>query len=501
MNRETNIQAMRSRPGPFDILVIGGGSIGLGVALDASLRGYDVALVERGDFASGTSSKSTKLIHGGLRYLKQGNISLVKESLRERERLLTNAPSLVSPLGFVIPSANAWTRAYYRLGLAAYDLLAGSKTLANSSGLSASGVERLLPYAKAEFFKGGNLYFDARFDDARLCLTLATGASRHGAVLANYAAATGLVKDGDGRVRGAAVRDEETGETFDIRATVVLNACGPWSDAVRRLDESGADAMIVPSQGAHLVFDRAALPGEHAMMIPKTDDGRILFAIPFGQSVIVGTTDTALDRVPDEPVAMSSEVEFILRTLNRHVRDPLERSDIRSVFAGIRPLVRSGPATRTSKIARNHVVRVSPGSSLVTVTGGKWTTYRQIAQDAVDACERVGGFEPSRCETSTHSLEPYVPPVFDRPSGERVHDAVDLSDADIARMVEHEMCRTVEDVLARRRRLLIEDAAASLGCAERVARVLASALGRDAAWIAGEIDRFSRVARACLPPA
>ena len=288
MNRDRSINEFTDRDEPFDILIIGGGSTGLGIALDASLRGHDVALIERGDFASGTSSKSTKLIHGGLRYLKQGNIPLVRESLRERELLLRNASSIVTPLGFVLPCYDLWTSASYALGLGAYDFLAGSKTLAKSRPLNAARVLEVLPGLREEGLRGGRLYFDAQFDDARLALTVAVAASSNGATLANYVRATGLTKDASGKVTGATATDGVSGRELHIRARCVVNASGPWADAVRALDTPDSAPMIVPSQGAHLVFDRADFGFEHALMIPKTPDGRILFAMPFGPSLIVG---------------------------------------------------------------------------------------------------------------------------------------------------------------------------------------------------------------------
>lgn len=499
MNRDTSIETLKGRDEPFDILVIGGGSTGAGVALDAALRGYSVALIERGDFAGGTSSKSTKLIHGGLRYLKQGNISLVRESLRERERLLRNAPSLVTPLGFVIPCYERWTSFQYAVGLKLYDALSGSKTLAKARGLSAEEVARVLPRVRETGLRSGRLYFDAQFDDAGLVLALVSASVDAGAVASNYVGATGLLKDSNGRVMGVQAKDEETGEAFEIRAKAVVNAAGPWADSVRRMDDESSPEMIVPSQGTHLVFDREVMGSDHALMIPKTKDGRILFAIPFQGSLIVGTTDTKLPSMPDEPVAQNSEISFILETLNPYLREPVSREDVRAVFTGVRPLVRSGESQDTSKIARNHVVRVSKGSSLVTVTGGKWTTYRQIAEDAVDRAAGVAGLESRPCETADHSLEPHVPPDVERSADERIDRRINLSEADVQRMVDHEMALHVEDVLARRRRALILDARACADVAPTVAGLIANRRGLDVEWADRETERFQAAVGHALP--
>ena len=496
MNRHTAIATLRASAGSeaerLDLLIIGGGSIGLGTALDASLRGYRVGLVERRDFGAGTSSRSTKLIHGGLRYLKQGNVALVRESLRERELLLRNAPSLVEPLGFVIPGYSRATDLYYRVGLKAYDLLAGSRTLEKARGLDAAEVSGCLPYLRCEGLTGGNLYHDAQFDDARLALTLARAATAEGSAVANYLSAVEFRREGD-RIVGIEARDEEGGETFPVEARAVLLATGPWTDELRALDDPDARGMIVPSQGTHLVFDRADLPAEHALMIPRTEDGRILFVIPFGESVIAGTTDVALDAVPDEPVATPDEIDFILRTLNGYLREPLGREHVRSVFAGVRPLVRAGGGSDTSRLARNHVVRVSERSGLVVVAGGKWTTYRQIAEDAVDAAVRSGGLGESPCRTHDHSLEPHIP-ATPNPEGERLHPALPLGEADIEEMARRQMARRAEDVLARRTRALVHDASACSEVAPPVAAALARALGRDDSWAAREAESMRALA-------
>lgn len=460
---------------PWDMAVIGGGATGLGAAVDAASRGLKVVLIEQGDFAQATSSRSTKLIHGGVRYLKQGNLSLVRDALHERGLLLRNASHLVHPLPFVIPAYATGERLFYGTGLKVYDMLAGKLGIAPSRVLSHEETLARLPGIRAEGLRGGVLYHDAQFDDAGLAISLARTLALLGGAPVNYLKVIALEKG------GLRALDLESGREHEIRAKVFINATGVFADEVRRLDEPSCEPMLAPSQGAHLVLTRGFLPGENALMIPKTDDGRVLFAIPWLGRVLLGTTDTPVDRPVMEPVPLESEVEFLLHHAKRYLRRPPELTNVQSMFAGLRPLVKQSAARKTSALSRDHVIRISE-HGLVTITGGKWTTYRRMGEDAVNAALKVAElpFRPSR----TESLELVKP---------------DSEPDPVLRAIRSEMARTVEDVLARRIRELFLDARASVTQAPRVAAVLATELGKDADWENGQIEAFRRLASTYLP--
>jgi glycerol-3-phosphate dehydrogenase len=478
--------------GRWDVAIIGGGATGLGAALDAASRGYRTVLLEAHDFAKGTSSRSTKLVHGGVRYLERGEVGLVREALHERSLLLRNAPGLVHARDFLVPAYRWWTRPYYALGLKAYDLLAGRKNLQHSRSVGRDEALRLIPTLERADLRGGVVYQDGQFDDARLAIALARTAWDRGASVLNYVAATGLIRQ-HRHCAGVEARDAETGETFAIRARVVVNAAGVFADEVRRLDDPSARPMVRPSQGAHVVLDRAFLPGETALLVPKTDDGRVLFAIPWLGKVLVGTTDTAVESAPIEPRPLPEEVAYILDYAGRYLdRDP-GAGDVLSTFAGLRPLVDPGGDPKaTAKLSREHVLAVSD-SGLVTITGGKWTTYRRMAADAVDRAAEVGGLERRPCVTEALRL---IVETGGLPEG-----AAPVSDAAVAWAARHEMARTVEDVLARRTRDLFLDARGALAAAPAVAAALASALGRDDAWREAQVRAFRELAAAYLPGA
>jgi glycerol-3-phosphate dehydrogenase len=459
---------------PWDVVVIGGGATGVGVALDAASRGYSTVLVERGDFAQGTSSRSTKLIHGGVRYLRQGNVSLVLESLRERAVLRKNAPHLVRDLPFVVPIYDWWEGPFYGAGLKVYDLLAGRHGFGRSHLLSREETCTRIPTIEREGLRGGIVYHDGQFDDARLVIELAKTASREGATVLNYMRAESFLTRAEA-IEGIVARDVETGVARELRARVVINATGAFCDDVRRLEDQSVDAMIQPSQGIHLVLDRSFLPRESAIMVPHTDDGRVLFVIPWRERVLVGTTDTALERLDAEPVPFAHEIDFLLEHAGRYLSRAPSRSDVLSAFAGIRPLVKNTERMSTASLARDHVIHVSRGG-LVTITGGKWTTYRKMAEDAVDQAAEIGGLPEHPCRTR------------DLPIGDRRKSAPDPSTTEEA--VRKEMARTVEDVLARRTRDLILDAKASAGRAPQVARDLARILGRNEDWEKQQIERY-----------
>jgi glycerol-3-phosphate dehydrogenase len=508
--RELLLQRL-GEPREWDLAIIGGGATGLGVALDAAVRGLSVVLVESHDFAAGTSSRATKLAHGGVRYLAQGDIGLVREALHERGALLANAPHVAQRLPFVMPAYRWWERGFYGVGLKAYDALAGRQGLGGTEWLDARRTRELLPgvrtHGSVGALQGGVRYWDGQFDDARLALLLARTAAARGALVVNHAAATGLVRE-RGQVRGVHVRCALSGAEATLAARCVVNATGVWVDAVRALDrDDGAPPalpMVAPSQGVHLVVDRAFMPGHHAMLVPKTADGRVLFAVPWLGKTILGTTDTPRTDLPREPVPFVDEVAFILSEAGRYLDRAPSPADVRSAWVGLRPLVRPAAVQdggETKAISREHTVSIAP-SGLVTVTGGKWTTYRAMAEDVLARAMRRG-LLPQRPGGVTARL-PLVGAAPGRPLAEPPGEHLYGSEAGVLRALpgaerwlwrdpesgqgalseamvrfaaRHEMAQTVEDVLARRCRLLFLDAAEAARQADGVAAILAEELG------------------------
>jgi glycerol-3-phosphate dehydrogenase len=505
MKRADQIARLRAGEA-FDVAVIGGGATGLGVALDAAARGFRVLLAEATDFAKGTSSRATKLVHGGVRYLAQGNIGLVREALSERAKLLANAPHLAQPLAFVMPSYRWWERGFYGVGLKMYDALAGRRGLGDTQFLSAAQTTALLPTLRRDGLAGGVKYWDGQFDDARLALALARSAHAQGACVLNHCPVDALIRDG-GRLRGVVLHDAETGERFRVNAGCVVNAAGVWVDAIRVMDaEPGAAPrapMVAPSQGVHLAVDRDFLAGDHALLVPRTRDGRVLFAVPWLGKTLLGTTDTPRSDLPAEPEPFHEEVAFILDEAGRILARAPTRADVRSVWVGLRPLVRpvddDDAPSDTKSLSREHVVRVGR-SGLVTVTGGKWTTYRAMAEDVLAHCFDAGLLPPR-----PGSATAYLPLIgaprrgepLTQPPGEHLYGTEaralhalpgadrwlwrdgggGLSEAMVRFAARLEMARTVEDVLARRCRLLFLDAARAASLADEVGLLLREELG------------------------
>lgn len=475
MNRDESLQRIAGQRDPWDIAVIGGGATGMGIAVDAASRGYSVVLLEQSDFGKGTSSRSTKLVHGGVRYLQQGNISLVMEALKERGLLLQNAPHLVHDLEFIVPNYAWWEAPFYGIGLKVYDLLAGKYGFGPSQILSREEVLERIPTLSQDGLRGGVKYHDGQFDDARLLIDLAQTAATHGACLLNYARVDSFVKGSDGFVSGVNFRDVETGASHTLHARCVINATGPFCDELRRADEPNAATMIAPSQGVHIVLPRDFLPGDTAIMVPHTRDGRVMFAIPWHGHAVVGTTDTPIPAATLEPTPQEQEIEFILETASDYLAKRPTRGDILSVFTGIRPLVKAGEASNTAALSRDHTIHIS-SSGLLTIVGGKWTTYRRMAEDAVDHAIVLGHLDERPCVTRELRIR--------APESE-----------DLAWQIQHEMARTIEDVLARRTRLLFLNARAALEQAPAVVRVLAQELGRDEAWQQAQLSAFRETAR------
>jgi glycerol-3-phosphate dehydrogenase len=519
MNRDEMLGRLQRHTGPWDIVVIGGGATGIGIAVDAASRGYSVVLLEQSDFGKGTSSRSTKLVHGGVRYLQQGNISLVREALRERAILLRNAPHVVSNLPLVVPAYAHWERAFYGVGLTAYDLLAGRSGFGRSSILSRGATLARLPGLQHEGLKGGVLYYDGQFDDARLLVNLAQTAGEHGAVLLNYARVNG-VSTTNGRVDGVAAVDDERGEELRIAARVVINATGAFADGIRKLVAPTADPMIAPSQGAHVVLDRSFLPGSTALMVPRVGDGRVMFAIPWQGHTLVGTTDTPIPSPLLEPRPLREEVDFLLGTAARYFRRAPHASDVLSVFAGVRPLIRRGETRITAALARDHTIDVAP-SGLITTTGGKWTTYRHMAEQTVDRASVSGGLPMRKCVTAGlhvhgfdagsdrhHDLAGYgadAAAIRELARGvpelaQSLDSRVVYTGAEVVWAARREMARTVEDVLARRSRALFLNARAAVRMAPAVARVLARELRRDPAWERRQVADFDLLAESYMVP-
>ncbi len=522
MQREAMLRKIRERREPWDIAVIGGGATGVGVAVDAASRGLDVVLVEAHDFGKGTSSRSTKLVHGGVRYLEQGNVPLVMSALKERGLLRKNAPHLVHDLAFVVPNYSWWEAPFYGIGLKLYDLLAGKYGFGPSKLLSKEETLERLPALEPDELRGGVVYYDGQFDDARLLIHLAMTAADHGGALVNYCPATGLMRDPDGYVNGVTARDAESGEELAIPARIVVNATGVFTDSIRRMADPGADPLMVTSQGIHLVFDRSFLKGDTALMVPRTSDGRVLFVIPWHGHAVAGTTDTPVDAPSLEPRPLEEEIGFILETASRYLTRPPSRNDVLSVYVGLRPLVKG--EGKTSALSRDHILHVDT-SGLLTITGGKWTTYRHMAEDCVDHCITLGRLRDEPCKTRDLPIHGYVENGSGRSGAEIEGDEFDpltlygtdgeairtlekedpwlagqldpqlpYTGAEIVWAARAEMARTVEDALARRTRALFLNASSAAAMAPAAAKLLSKELGRDGAWVDAQIAEFLQLA-------
>lgn len=477
----------------WDICIIGGGATGLGTALDAASRGLKTVLFEQYDFAKGTSSKSTKLVHGGVRYLQQGNIKLVMEALKERGLLLKNAPHLVHNQKFIVPNYKWWEKPFYGIGLKIYDWMAGKLGLGPSELLSKEETLALVPTLDAEGLTGGVVYHDGQFDDARLAISIAQTAVQHGAVVLNYFPVTGLLKMQQ-NVCGVWAKDSQTGKEWEVKSKVVINATGVFTDAIMKMDNPKHENIISPSQGIHLVVDKEFLPGDTAIMVPRTDDGRVLFAVPWHNKIVLGTTDTPVNSISAEPVPFEEEIDFILTHIGRYLTKDPQRSDVKSMFAGLRPLVK-GKTKKTAALARDHLITVAD-SGMITITGGKWTTYRKMAEDVVDIAMEKAGLEKKDCVTEDMKLAGYNKTVI--PAGINSLNNDELK-AIIQQSVTEEMCMTAEDFLSRRTRQLLLDARFAVTIAPVVATMLAEEMNKDETWIKEQINNFNAIAKNYLP--
>lgn len=514
VNRKDQLKRIADPTCIWDILVIGGGATGLGIALDAVARGYKTLLVEQADFAKGTSSRSTKLVHGGVRYLAQGDVRLVREASIERGRLCRNAPHLVKNQTFIIPIYTQWDKLKYTIGLKLYDWISGKLTLGSSIFISRKKTVEALPGIKTNGLLGGVLYHDGQFDDSRLAINLVQSILENGGCAINYTKVTGLLKNKAGKIDGAIVEDAETAVTYGVKAKAVVNATGVFVDDILQMDNSAAAKSICVSQGVHVVLDKKFFPSSHALMIPETSDGRVLFAVPWHDKVVVGTTDTPVEEASLEPQALEKEINFILETAAGYLTSKPTRNDVLSVFAGLRPLAAPKQGEqKTKEISRSHKIIVS-ASHLFTILGGKWTTYRKMGEDMVNRIEEQLSWQHRKPTTASLHIHGYINKVnwedpfyfygsdasllkqsMNGTAGNWMSDSLKIHKMQVRWAVEHEMARTVEDVLSRRTRALLLDAKESIRICPEVARLMAEALGRDEHWIESEVEQYTKLAQ------
>lgn len=521
MKRDIFINKLSDPSLNWDIVVVGGGATGLGIAVDAASRGFTVALLEQSDFSKSTSSKSTKLVHGGVRYLAQGDVPLVVEALRERGRMRDNAPHLVKNQRFIIGNYKWWEKPFYTIGLTLYDLLAGKRGLGRSLPMGRKSVIGEIPHINRNHLKGGVVYYDGQFDDSRMAVNLMQTAVDLGATVVNYVRMTGLRKDPSGIICGVTATDTVSGRSFELGAKAVINATGIFVDSLMQMDAPEKDHIVRPSQGVHVVVDSSFLGGDTAIMIPKTPDGRVLFGVPWHGKVVLGTTDTPMDEFTLEPRALSEEIDFILNTAGTYLARKPERKDVLSVFAGLRPLAappKNAGSGKTKEISRSHKIITSP-SGLVTITGGKWTTYREMAEECVDKAIDVAQLPNTACRTQDMHIHGYKENV-DRShfgyvygsdyeqilriesespaNAQRLHPQYDYTAAMVLWAMREEMALTIEDIISRRFRLLLLDARAAIDIAPKVAHIMAGELGKDASWAEDQAREFTEFAQGYL---
>lgn len=518
MDRNSMLQYLQQDK-EWDVIIIGGGATGLGAAVDAACRGYKTLLVERFDFAKGTSSRATKLVHGGVRYLAQGNIKLVRDALKERGLLLKNAPHVSSKIQFVIPNYTWWAKIYYGIGLKIYDALSGKLGLGNTNIVSAKKAIEYLPEIERKNLCGAVIYTDGQFDDARLAINLAQTAVENKATVLNYMAVVGLLKE-DNKIIGVVCKDAFSENVYQLKAKVVINATGVFVDDIMNMDNNDGENIVAPSQGIHLVIEKKYFKSDKALMVPKTSDGRVLFAVPWHNHVIVGTTDTAVNKIDIEPLPLQEEVNFILQNLNQYLSADIITSDVKSVFVGLRPLVKRKGAKNTSLLARDHTIIISE-SRMITITGGKWTTYRKMAEEVINNATLVGNLPKQKSITTDMHIHGYTNEQIGEEHlkvygadaveikrlyiennlwQEKIHANFNYTKAQIIWAVRNEMAQTVEDILARRIRMLFLDANAALETAPIVAKLMAAEMNKNNDWINAEIKSFNTLGKRYLLP-
>ncbi len=518
MKRDNHIKQIADPSIVWDIVIVGGGATGLGAAVDAASRGFKVVLLEQADFTKATSSRSTKLVHGGVRYLAQGDVGLVIEALRERGLMRKNAPHLVKDQRFIIGNYKWWEKPFYTIGLTIYDILAGKRGLGRSLPMSKKSVIKEIPQIEGNNLRGGVVYHDGQFDDSRMAINLLQTAAEQGATLANYIKVTNLTKNDKGDISGVTVFDEVGKENYTLKAKAVINATGIFVDDLMKMDSAEKDNIVRPSQGVHLVVDSSFLGGDTAIMVPKTSDGRVMFGVPWHGKVVLGTTDTPLKEFVLEPKALEEEIEFILKTAGQYLTKQPKREDVLSVFAGLRPLAapkKGADGQKTKEISRSHKVVISE-SGLITITGGKWTTYRDMAEDVVNKAIEIGNLPKRECKTRLLRIHGYKENVDrsnfnyvygsdfekikkleqDQPElAEKLHERCDYTASEVVWAVRKEMALTVEDVLARRLRALFLDARAAIDMAPKVAAIMAGEMGKNEEWEKEQTKEFVTLAQ------
>ena len=514
MKRERMIQAIEESPDKWDVIIVGGGATGLGAAVDSASRGYKTLLLEQSDFAKGTSSRSTKLIHGGLRYLQQGNVTLVTEALKERGHLCQNAPHLVHHLPFLVPNYKWWEGPFYGIGISIYDALAGKLGIEKSRRLSRQQTLRAIPTLEPKDLRGGVVYYDGQFDDARLAICLAQTAVDHGAILLNYMKVTNLIKK-KGICVGVRATDQETGTHYTLHAKAIINATGIFADQLLQRDNRKTAPIIAPSQGVHIVLDKSFLPGKTAILVPHTSDGRVLFMVPWHERILLGTTDTPRKKATLEPRPLKEEIDFLFDQASQYLTRRPSRQDALSVFAGLRPLVKAGKGTNTAALSRDHTIYISP-SGLITIAGGKWTTYRRMAEDVINKAILVGNLPERQSITKTLPLHGYCQKLDPREPlstygtdikqikaigkeqkslHKPLHAHLPYNGAELVWAIRNEMARTVEDLLSRRTRSLLLDAKASLSVAPFAAKLLAKELKKSQKWEKSQVQDYNQIAK------
>jgi glycerol-3-phosphate dehydrogenase len=503
----------------WDVVIIGGGATGLGAAVEATTRGYKTLLLEQYDYTIGTSSRSTKLVHGGVRYLAQGDVGLVLEALKERGLMLKNAPHLVTNKPFLIPSYKWWYKPFYTFGLTVYDLLSGRSRFGTSKPYSREKTLEKIPTLKKQNLRGSILYHDGQFDDARLGINLVQTIIDNDGTALNYLKVNEFLKDNN-KISGVVAKDGETGITYKIKAKSVLNATGVFVDSIIQKDNPKAKNVIKPSQGVHIVIDNKFLKSDYALMIPKTRDGRVLFAVPWHNKVILGTTDVPKDEALIEPKATKEEIDFILETAGRYLEIKPTRADIKSVFAGLRPL--AAPKTdakgKTKEISRSHKI-ITSDSGLVSIIGGKWTTYREMGEDAIDKLTLLFKLPKKESVSEELHIHGYKENVdFENPLyfygsdkqeieklmksnpilKEWISEDLKINKAQVVWAVQNEYARNIEDFLSRRTRALLLDAKESIKMAPMVAEIMAKELSHNKKWETEQIEKYKYLAKGYL---
>ncbi|MDD4514073.1 glycerol-3-phosphate dehydrogenase/oxidase [Massilibacteroides sp.] len=518
MKRENHIRKISDSTTMWDMVVVGGGATGIGIALDAASRGYKVALLEQSDFTKATSSRSTKLVHGGVRYLAQGDVGLVVEALSERGLMRKNAPHLVKDQRFIIGSYRWWEKAFYTIGLTMYDVLAGRRSFGRSLPMRKKDVIREIPGISQKGLRGGVVYHDGQFDDSRMGINLLQTAVEQGATVVNYVKVTALTKDANGNISGVMATDKLSGQSFGLKTRSVINATGIFVDDLMQMDAPEKENIVRPSQGVHLVVDKSFLGGDTAIMIPKTSDGRVMFGVPWHNKVVLGTTDTPMNEFVLEPKALEEEVDFILKTSGQYLTKQPKREDVLSVFAGLRPLAapkKSANGEKTKEISRSHKIVVS-SSGLITITGGKWTTYRDMAEDAVNRAILVCGLPKAPCRTKEIKIHGYKENVdrsdfsyvygSDYPkikaietevagNEEKLHPDYDYTVAEVIWGIREEMAMTVDDILSRRLRVTFLDARAAIAMAPKVADIMMKEMAKTEEWCNEQVNDFVLLAK------